>query len=171
VRVGRNGEPFRFVKLRTLPSSAPAYADKYEIRSVSIPAFARLLRATHLDELPQLVLVLLGRMSLVGPRPEMPRLHDSFVDGHRHAREQLRPGCAGIWQVSQDNHRLISEAPEYDVFYAGHASLRLDAWILWRTALLAIGGRRVSLADVPRWARTAAADPPLVEGLETAFAA
>jgi lipopolysaccharide/colanic/teichoic acid biosynthesis glycosyltransferase len=153
VRIGRDGEPFRFLKLRTLPPTAPAYADKYAIQTVEIPAFARLLRATHLDELPQLLLVLQGRMSLVGPRPEMPTLHETFAGRHRRAREELRPGCAGIWQVSVDNHRLINEAPEYDLFYAEQASLRLDLWILWRTALLAVGGRRVSLDDVPVWAR------------------
>jgi lipopolysaccharide/colanic/teichoic acid biosynthesis glycosyltransferase len=91
-------------------------------------------------------------MSLVGPRPEMPHLHESFNRRHRDARESLRPGCAGIWQVSCDNHRLINEAPEYDLFYAEYASLRLDVWILWRTALLAIGGRRVTMDDVPQWA-------------------
>jgi exopolysaccharide production protein ExoY len=152
-RVGREGEEFRFLKLRTLPPTAPAYADKYAIRDVTIPRFARLLRSTHLDELPQLLLVLAGRMSLVGPRPEMPVLHREFDAGHRRTREALRPGCAGIWQVSVDNHRLISEAPEYDHFYAAHASLRMDAWILWRTAVLAVGGRRVTLDDVPAWAR------------------
>jgi lipopolysaccharide/colanic/teichoic acid biosynthesis glycosyltransferase len=157
VRVGRDGEEFRFLKLRTLPPSAPAYADKYAIQQVEIPAFARLLRATHLDELPQLLLVLQGRMSLVGPRPEMPNLHVAFAGEHRAARESLRPGCAGIWQVSADNHRLISEAPEYDLFYAEQASLRLDVWILWRTAILAVGGPRVGLGDVPRWALTGAA--------------
>lgn len=155
-RVGRDGASFRFLKLRTLPPTAPAYADKYAIQSVEIPAFARLLRATHLDELPQLFLVLAGRMSLVGPRPEMPKLHESFSARHQATREAVRPGCAGIWQVSVDNHRLIHEAPAYDLFYSEQASLRLDLWILWRTALLAVGGRRVSLDDVPGWAlRTA----------------
>ena len=151
-RVGRNGQEFRFLKLRTLPPTAPAYADKYAIQEVAIPAFARFLRATHLDELPQLLLVLAGHMSLVGPRPEMPHLHEGFGERHRAAREAMRPGCAGIWQVSVDNHRLILESPAYDLFYAEHASLRLDLWILWRTALLAVGGRRVGMDEVPAWA-------------------
>jgi lipopolysaccharide/colanic/teichoic acid biosynthesis glycosyltransferase len=151
-RIGRDGQPFRFLKLRTLPPSAPAYADKYQIRTVRTPAIAGFLRATHLDELPQLVLVVLGRMSLVGPRPEMPHLHQTFRSHQRAAREATRPGCAGIWQISGDNDRLISEAPEYDLFYAEYASLRLDIWVLWRTALLMLGGRRVSFDDVPAWA-------------------
>jgi lipopolysaccharide/colanic/teichoic acid biosynthesis glycosyltransferase len=151
-RIGRNGQAFRFLKLRTLPPTAPAYADKYQIERVRIPRCAQILRATHLDELPQLFLVLAGRMSLVGPRPEMPHLHESFNRPHRSAREALRPGCAGIWQVSVDNNRLIHESPEYDLFYAENASLRLDIWILWRTAVLAIGGGRVGIDDVPAWA-------------------
>jgi lipopolysaccharide/colanic/teichoic acid biosynthesis glycosyltransferase len=152
VRIGRNGQEFRFLKLRTLPPTAPAHADKYEIGRVRIPRCAQVLRLTHLDELPQLLLVLAGRMSLVGPRPEMPHLHEAFNRPHRRAREAMRPGCAGIWQVSVDNDRLIHEAPEYDLFYAEHASLRLDTWILWRTAVLALGGPRVSIGDVPSWA-------------------
>jgi lipopolysaccharide/colanic/teichoic acid biosynthesis glycosyltransferase len=164
-RIGRNGETFRFLKLRTLPPTAPAYADKYEIGRLAIPRCAQLLRATHLDELPQLFLVLTGKMSLVGPRPEMPRLHEAFSGPHRTAREALRPGCAGIWQVSVDNDRLIHEAPAYDLFYAAHASLALDAWILWRTALLAVGGRRVTIDDVPSWAlRSVPADDLVLVG-------
>lgn len=153
-RIGENGAPFRFLKLRTLPPAAPSYADKYEIRNVEMPKLARVLRATHLDELPQLFLVLSGRMSLVGPRPEMPQLHDRFDPLHRRGREAMKPGCAGLWQASVASSRLIAESPEYDLFYAEHASLRLDIWILWRTAAMMIGrGRPYELADVPGWAR------------------
>jgi lipopolysaccharide/colanic/teichoic acid biosynthesis glycosyltransferase len=97
----------------------------------------------------------------------MPQLHESFNRPHRAAREALRPGCAGIWQVSIDNDRLIHEAPEYDLFYAEHASLRLDAWILWRTAILAVGGGRVTIDDVPAWALRTRADA-LGEGYQLA---
>ena len=71
-RIGRNGEPFKLLKVRTLPRSTPRYANKYEVARMRIPAFSRMLRRLHLDELPQLLLVLTGKMSLVGPRPEMP---------------------------------------------------------------------------------------------------
>src|SRR5207245_198859 len=140
-RIGLNGREFKFLKLRTLPPSAPAYASKYEIEGVKRTKVAQFLRGTHLDELPQLFLVLAGKMSLVGPRPEMPNLHETFNRPHRLARESLRPGCAGIWQTSVDNDRLIVEAPEYDLFYAEQASLRLDLWILLRTAVMMAGGR------------------------------
>jgi lipopolysaccharide/colanic/teichoic acid biosynthesis glycosyltransferase len=151
-RVGRDGRLFRFWKLRTLPTAAPVYADKYAIAKIPIPAIARFLRSTHLDELPQLFLVPLGLMSLVGPRPEMPQLHSSGEDGFARARTAVRPGCTGLWQISDAYHRLIWEAPEYDLAYLSHANIRLDLWILWRTAAMMVGrASPVSLADVPAW--------------------
>lgn len=170
-RIGRDGQPFRFMKIRTLPLTAPAYADKYAIGEVRTPPFCRFLRSTHLDELPQLLLVLRGEMSLVGPRPEMPHLHEQFGASQRMARERLLPGCAGIWQASVDNDRLIFEAPEYDLFYADHASWRLDLWVLWRTAALMLGGRRVSIDDVPAWARSSRGLDHRDDGLDPALAA
>jgi lipopolysaccharide/colanic/teichoic acid biosynthesis glycosyltransferase len=152
-RVGRDGRSFRFWKLRTLPKAAPAYADKYAIEQIPIPRVARFLRATHLDELPQLFLVPLGRMSLVGPRPEMPQLHRDGDEAFARARTSVRPGCTGLWQVSAAYHRLIWEAPEYDLAYLRLASLRLDLWILWRTLAMTLGwAGPVTLDDLPRWA-------------------
>ncbi len=149
-RVGRDGRTFRFWKLRTLPKAAPAYADKYAIQTIATPRFTLFLRRTHLDELPQLFLVVLGQMSLVGPRPEMPQLHASADPTFARTRTSVRPGCAGLWQASVDQDRLIWDAPEYDLFYLRHASVRLDLWILWRTVVLMVGlGRHVSLGDVP----------------------
>src|SRR3954447_14250682 len=77
-RVGRGGRSFRFVKIRTLPRNAPKYACKYDLAGLRVPRGTLLLRELHLDELPQLALVILGRMSLVGPRPEMAQLYDGF---------------------------------------------------------------------------------------------
>src|SRR3954447_6314226 len=65
-RVGLDGRTFRFVKLRTLPRAAPKYVDKYSVQTMDLPNICRWLRAMHLDELPQLWLVITGRMSLVG---------------------------------------------------------------------------------------------------------
>jgi len=153
-RVGRAGRRFTVPKLRTLPASAPADADKYALAAIRTTRLASALRRTHLDELPQLLLVPTGRMSLVGPRPEMPRLLDQFDRAFVAARCSVRPGCSGLWQVSRDAHKLIGEAPEYDLYYLSNGGLRLDLWILWCSAL-ALTGRRplVTCADVPAWAQ------------------
>ena len=153
-RVGRDGETFRFLKIRTLPSSTNAYADKYALADLDIPRFTRLLRALHLDELPQLLLVVLGRMSLVGPRPEMPTLHAALPPSFAQARSRVRPGCTGLWQVGVDCDGLIGEAPEYDAYYVAHQTQRLDLWILWQTVRKVVrgGAGQVQLGDVPAWA-------------------
>jgi lipopolysaccharide/colanic/teichoic acid biosynthesis glycosyltransferase len=151
-RVGQDGRTFRFVKVRTLPTSVPRYLDKHSLVEHRIPAFCRLLRELHLDELPQLFLVLGGRMSLVGPRPEMAVLHDELDPGFARIRTSVRPGCTGLWQVSEDCALLIGERPEYDAYYVANRSLRLDLWILARTARKVLGLGRITLDDVPSWA-------------------
>jgi lipopolysaccharide/colanic/teichoic acid biosynthesis glycosyltransferase len=149
-RIGRRGRPFHIIKLRTLrPGTAP-YADKYALGRVSTPRFAAALRRLHLDELPQLFLVVAGTMSLVGPRPEMPDLHARLESGFARRRTALRPGCTGPWQLSPDRDGLIGEAPRWDDWYAEHHSLRTDVWILSRTvAVLAGRGRPLELSDAP----------------------
>lgn len=151
-RVGRHGETFRFLKIRTLPLTVPTYTDKYQLGGHDIPRFCQALRRLHLDELPQLYLVVMGRMALVGPRPEMRYLHDQMPAEFSQQRTMVRPGCTGLWQVSSSCTGLISAAPEYDCFYLTHRSLRLDVWILFRTALKMTGlANSVALTDVPRW--------------------
>src|SRR6476646_6994586 len=108
------------LKLRTLPPDAPRYADKYTIAEIPLPWLPRTLRALHIDELPQLFLVAIGRMSLVGPRPEFEALISLLPRDIQVSRQQFRPGCTGLWQVSADADRLIAEAPQYDRFYAAH---------------------------------------------------
>lgn len=147
-RIGRHGRPFRIVKLRTLPRSVPRYATKRELAFDSVPHFTRLLRDLHFDELPQLWLVPLGRMSLVGPRPEMEFLLQPLPESARHQRLQLRPGCTGLWQISVDQSGLIHEHPEYDLLYAARRSARLDLWIFGHTLLKLLGrARPVTMAD------------------------
>jgi lipopolysaccharide/colanic/teichoic acid biosynthesis glycosyltransferase len=77
-RVGYRGREFRFIKIRSLPRTTPVATDKYSLDGLSTNRFGQLLRRTHLDELPQLLLVPIGRMSLVGPRPEMPELLERY---------------------------------------------------------------------------------------------
>ena len=151
-RIGKHGRTFTVVKIRSLPRDVDRYVDKYSLRSRSTTRFGRYIRRTHLDEIPQFWLAVLGSMSLVGPRPEMPALHEAFSEVQRQARSPFRPGCTGLWQISPDAVRLMGEVPEYDVFYLEHQSLVLDLWILWRTACVYVLRRPVSLRDVPSWA-------------------
>lgn len=155
-RVGRSGELFRFLKVRSMPMHAPRYADKYEIRTVEIGPWGGLLRRSHLDELPQLWLVLAGKMSLVGPRPEMPELLMTFDRRFVEERLTVPQGCTGLWQVSAGSAGLIGEGPEWDLFYIRNWTLRLDVWILWRTLLSTVGRNITSIESVPRWCIDAA---------------
>ena len=158
-RLGHGGKEFTFWKIRTLPSIAPDTADKYQLRSMDLPRFASVLRAHHLDELPQLWLVITGQMTLVGPRPEMPTLSASFDRNFVAKRVSVKPGCTGLWQISQGSRGLIGESPEWDTHYVERATLRLDAWIMFRTVLMMAKLREVrSLSDLPRW--TGAAPRP-----------
>jgi lipopolysaccharide/colanic/teichoic acid biosynthesis glycosyltransferase len=138
-RVGRRGRLFPMLKLRTLPKSAPRAANKYDLSNVAVPRFTQFLRTTHLDELPQLFLVPLGYLSLVGPRPEMPSLHNQADPVFAAERVQVRPGCTGVWQISTAANGLIWEAPEYDRYYLRHQSVGFDLWIVWQTLLGFVG--------------------------------
>jgi lipopolysaccharide/colanic/teichoic acid biosynthesis glycosyltransferase len=159
-RLGRGGSLFQFVKVRTLPVSTPVDADKYALGAIPLGRWGRALRRRHLDELPQLWLVVFGRMSLVGPRPEMPRLAATFDPDFVSERTSVRPGCTGLWQISVSVTRLIGESPEYDLHYVRHRTLRLDAWILARTLASVVGRPKISsLREIPSW--TGAAQRPV----------
>ncbi|MBI2708725.1 MAG: sugar transferase [Actinobacteria bacterium] len=146
-RTGHRGRVIRFPKLRTLPVTTPAYADKRVVALAPVSQLASFLRARHLDELPQLFLVPLGRMTLVGPRPKMP---SEVADaGWEWSRELVRQGCTGLWQVGAHTDDAVSSRPEYDLAYLVGGSVRMDLWILWRTAAQALSGRGVALDEVP----------------------
>jgi exopolysaccharide biosynthesis polyprenyl glycosylphosphotransferase len=139
-RVGLNGRRFRMFKFRTMNTDAPAYAyspkksDDFRITRVG-----RFLRRTSLDELPQLLNVLLGNMSLVGPRPEMPFIVESYTERHSQ-RLQVKPGITGLWQLSGDRNYLIHENIEYDLYYIQHRNFFMDLAILLHTTIFAMRG-------------------------------
>lgn len=151
-RVGWCGRPFRVVKVRTLPTTTGAYVDKFALDAERIPRATALLRTLHLDELPQLWLVVAGSMSLVGPRPEMRVLHDDFDPAFAELRCRVRPGLTGLWQISPHCVGLIGQRPEYDRIYLEMRSWRLDVWIAFRTVLKILGRGTVHLYEVPAWA-------------------
>ncbi len=97
----------------------------------------RFLRRCNLDELPQFFNVLLGHMSLVGPRPS-PHRENQYCPAWREARLSVRPGITGLWQICRTRQPGLDfqEWIKYDTQYVLHASWKLDLWILWKTALM-----------------------------------
>jgi lipopolysaccharide/colanic/teichoic acid biosynthesis glycosyltransferase len=151
-RIGFGGRPLRFPKLRTLPSSVPAYALKTEISFDDLPRSGKFLRKVHFDELPQLFLVVMGRLSLVGPRPKMPDDVEPCDEEYGRLRVTVPQGCTGLWQISVDKSGIPDKTPEYDLFYVAHRSNRFDMWILWRTLMNGLHiGKLVTLDDIPKW--------------------
>ena len=146
--MGKDGVPFPCIKFRTMVPGAEAVLElmlaedaglreeyvKNTISYASIPVLrvGRFLRGTSLDELPQLWNVLRGEMSLVGPRPYLPRESGDIGD----ARDEILrvpPGVTGPWQVSGRNHAFFTDRIEMDIHYVRDWSVWLDLVLLART--------------------------------------
>ncbi|MEO7556285.1 MAG: sugar transferase [Acidimicrobiales bacterium] len=169
-RIGQGGKPFVLLKLRTLPRKTPPYITKQHLQ-VAIPRFAGFVRRRRLDELPQLLHVVSGHMSLVGPRPRMPDEFEPVDAAYSRTRETVPQGCTGLWQVSDDIGVLPSEAPEYDLLYVRHRSTKIDVVVLWRTALIMLGvAERMSLQQIRNLVESDADGEP-VRGLPPTSAA
>ncbi len=139
-RIGKNGKPFRLYKFRTMQEET----SQYEVSPLSpddprITRIGRFLRKTSLDELPQIINVLKGEMSLVGPRPEMPFIVATYDDIHK-ARLAVLPGITGLWQLSADRRKPIHENMDYDLYYINKMSFSLDITILINTLFFAVRG-------------------------------
>lgn len=151
-RIGSGDAPFTMWKLRTMSHDAgDAVAGLVELNEASGPLFkirqdpritrvGRWLRRTSLDELPQLMNVALGQMSLVGPRPALPCEVAAYLPDVRH-RLVVRPGMTGLWQVSGRADLSWDEAVRLDQHYVDNWSLLLDVRILLRTAGAVLSGR------------------------------
>jgi lipopolysaccharide/colanic/teichoic acid biosynthesis glycosyltransferase len=147
-RVGLNGRKYKIVKIRTMHANVEAtsgiqWSQKGDRRVTRI---GRVLRATHIDELPQLFNVLLGQMSLVGPRPERPEVIQAkglnhLVPGYR-LRLRVKPGVTGLAQcqlppdtdVTSVRHKIV-----YDLYYVANMSLLLDLRLIAATVFRAMG--------------------------------
>jgi exopolysaccharide biosynthesis polyprenyl glycosylphosphotransferase len=139
-RVGRNGELFDIFKFRSMVVDAPKYSlSPTSSSDPRITRIGRFLRRMNLDELPQLLNVFAGTMSLVGPRPEMPFVVERYNERHRE-RLQVTPGITGLWQLSADRAFPIHQNIEYDLYYIRNRSFVMDAAILVHTLLFAIAG-------------------------------
>jgi exopolysaccharide biosynthesis polyprenyl glycosylphosphotransferase len=151
-RVGLNGRHFTMWKFRTMVQNAPAqrpalnganqHSTGHLFKVVADPRITpvgRWLRRTSLDELPQLVNVLLGQMSLVGPRP-LPASDEPY-DGEARRRLYVKPGRAGLWQISGRSDLDWEESVRLDLRYVEQWSLALDALIIWKTVFAVVKGR------------------------------
>ena len=151
-RVGRFGEEFTILKFRTMCQDAESMlpdvihlnrnADGLLFKAPDDPRLTRvgrILRKYSIDELPQLVNVLTGSMSLVGPRPPLPsevaRYHD-----HHHRRLLVKPGLTGLWQISGRADLSWEEAVRLDLRYVENWSLATDLLIIWKTAAVVLRG-------------------------------
>lgn len=128
-RVGRDGRPFLIYKLRTMTNGAASEGRGIRVADPRITRVGRTLRATSIDELPQLVNVLKGDMSLVGPRPTLEYQVEQYTPRQRR-RLEVRPGITGWAQVNGRNELPWPERIELDVWYIDHWSFALDLRVL-----------------------------------------
>ncbi len=140
-RAGWRGKPFTMLKFRTMRTDADPYGNSpSEAADPRLTRVGRWLRETSLDELPQLLNVLAGQMSLVGPRPLYERQAELWTPRQRR-RLGVRPGLTGWAQVTGRADLPLEDKIERDLWYIDHPSLRLDLHILWRTFAGTLGGR------------------------------
>jgi lipopolysaccharide/colanic/teichoic acid biosynthesis glycosyltransferase len=150
IRIGRGEQPFWMLKFRTMYVDADhrlqEEMNKRELLGEDVaedglfkPAHdpritpvGRFLRQSSIDELPQLLNVLKGEMSLVGPRPALPFEVDLFTPEERR-RHDCRPGITGIWQVSGRNRLSMRKMLALDLVYVQYRSFKLDLWVLLQT--------------------------------------
>jgi lipopolysaccharide/colanic/teichoic acid biosynthesis glycosyltransferase len=146
-RQGLYGRVFKCLKFRTMKVGADRMQDRLRVLNQAdgpqfvitddprISAVGRFLRETYIDEVPQFVNVLLGQMSVVGPRPS-PESENILCPFWRDARLSVRPGITGLWQVCRTRQpmRDFQEWIHYDIKYVRDLSLKLDLWICWQTA-------------------------------------
>jgi exopolysaccharide biosynthesis polyprenyl glycosylphosphotransferase len=150
-RIGKNGQGFTLYKFRTMVPDAEQRKSQlvthneangvlFKIRrDPRITRPGAWLRRWSLDELPQLINVLIGDMSLVGPRPALPD-EVACYDGHMRRRLVVKPGMTGLWQVSGRSDVSWEEAERLDLHYVENWSLALDLQVLWKTGSAVIRG-------------------------------
>jgi lipopolysaccharide/colanic/teichoic acid biosynthesis glycosyltransferase len=151
-RIGLGGRPFEVLKLRTMVQGAEGIGAGLAV-NVDDPRITRvggLLRRTSLDELPNLLNVLRGEMSLIGPRPTLPGQVASYTPRQR-GRLAIRPGITGWAQVNGRASLPWSERIELDLHYIEHRSLALDLRILWRTLAIVLGGSGLYKGETGGW--------------------
>jgi lipopolysaccharide/colanic/teichoic acid biosynthesis glycosyltransferase len=155
-RVGKEGRPFDVLKLRTMVTGAEHMGAGLAVSEgdTRITRVGRLLRRTSLDEVPNLINVLKGDMSIVGPRPTVPIQVDRYTERQR-GRLSVKPGITGWAQVNGRTELPWDERIELDLWYIEHRSWRLDLRILRQTIRMVFGGEGLYRGETPAWR-----DPP-----------
>jgi lipopolysaccharide/colanic/teichoic acid biosynthesis glycosyltransferase len=151
-RAGRDGRPFEVLKLRTMVDGAEHIGAGLAVnaddpRVTRVGAF---LRRTSLDEMPNLINVLRGEMSLIGPRPTLPVQVAQYTERQR-GRLAIKPGITGWAQVNGRASLPWAERIELDLYYIEHRSLALDLKILLRTVAMVLGGSGVYKGHAGGW--------------------
>jgi exopolysaccharide biosynthesis polyprenyl glycosylphosphotransferase len=152
IRVGRDGREFWCLKFRTMVVDAEARLAELQQENDGngllfkmrddprVTRVGRKLRRFSLDELPQLLNILRGDMSVVGPRPPLPSEVANYTDDLRR-RLLVRPGLTGLWQVSGRSELSLEESTRLDLYYVDNWSLMSDVEIAWKTVRAVLGGR------------------------------
>ena len=151
-RAGRDGRPFDVLKLRTMVDGAEHIGAGLAVNANDsrITRVGSFLRRTSLDELPNLVNVLRGEMSLIGPRPTLPVQVEQYTERQR-GRLAIKPGITGWAQVNGRASLPWAERIELDLYYIEHRSLALDLKILRRTLALVLGGSGLYKGEAGGW--------------------
>jgi lipopolysaccharide/colanic/teichoic acid biosynthesis glycosyltransferase len=151
-RAGLHGRQFDVLKLRTMVAGAESIGAGLAVNENDprITRVGALLRRTSLDELPNLVNVLRGEMSLIGPRPTLPVQVEQYTERQR-GRLAIRPGITGWAQVNGRASLPWSERIELDLYYIAHRSLALDLRILLRTVAMVFGGGNLYKGQAGGW--------------------
>lgn len=144
-RPGLHGQPFTILKFRSMRAAKPGEV-WYLTDDARITRLGRFLRGTSLDELPELINVIRGDMSLVGPRPLFSHYLDHYTE-QEHRRHEMRPGITGWAAVNGRNSLQFKERVRLDVWYVEHWSLRLDLKILLRTVMQVLHRTDVAIVE------------------------
>jgi lipopolysaccharide/colanic/teichoic acid biosynthesis glycosyltransferase len=161
-RIGRNGRPFTFYKFRSMVVGSDRDVERQEklrlfigegkpdksnttkiVDDQKVTRIGRFIRKTSVDELPQLLNVVKGDMSLVGPRPCLPYEWENYAAWHKR-RLSVTPGCTGVWQVLGRSEVGFRDMVILDLFYAYNISFHLDFWLVLKTIpvmLFGTGGK------------------------------
>ena len=138
-RRGAHEHEFRVIKIRSLPKTFHHRSGKHEMHHHELEWWSNFLRNTHLDELPQIINIIGGSMSIVGPRPMIDEVVDTLAPTDRINRAKVKPGLTGPWQISTMGSQPLHLHPELDNQFVEKASLASDIRIILITGATVFG--------------------------------